>query len=96
MLNTSIDTLPTPANLRIRNIPPVQTVWEQGNNKPLPQLLQGNAEHKVLTLRHDNIVNFIATNVSSKFDVFSDLPGMGPQVEGQYLLPYVWPTWSLI
>ena len=50
MLNTSIDTLPTPANLRIRNIPSVQTVWEQGNNKPLPQLLQGNAEHKVLHL----------------------------------------------
>ena len=29
------------------------------------------------TWRHNNLVNFIVTNVDNKFTVFSDLPGMG-------------------
>ena len=32
---------------------------------------------KRYTWRHDNIVNVIATSVSNKFEVFSDLPDMG-------------------
>ena len=28
------------------------------------------------TWRHNNLVNYIVTNVDSKFTVFSDLPGM--------------------
>ena len=49
MINASIDTLPTPANLRrwkcgtndkLVNIALVQTLWQQRNNESHPQLLQ--------------------------------------------------------
>ena len=78
MINASIDTLPTPANLRR---------WKCGTNDKCK--LCGNKgttnhilncckimlESQRYTWRHNNLVNFIVTNVDSQFKVYSDLPG---------------------
>ena len=78
MLNASIDTLPTPANLKR---------WKRSTSDKCKLCgNRGTTNHylnccKVMldtnryTWRHNNIVNFIVKNVDSRFKVFSDLPG---------------------
>ena len=78
MINASIDTLPTPANLKR---------WKYSSSDKCKLCSNRGTTHhflnccKVLldteryTWRHNNIVNFIVTNVDIKYKVYSDLPG---------------------
>ena len=79
MLNASIDTLPTPANLKR---------WKYGaSNKCKLCDNKGTTNHLLncctvmlktdrYTWRHNNLINFIVNNLDkSRFKVYSDLPG---------------------
>jgi hypothetical protein len=78
MLNACIDTLPTPANLKRWKYTASDKCKLCGN--------KGTTNHylnccKVMldtnryTWRHNNLINFIVTNVDPVFKVYSDLPG---------------------
>ena len=78
MINASIDTLPTPANLKRWKYSSSDKCKLCGN--------RGTTNHylnccKVMlntdryTWRHNNIVNFIVNNVEKRFKVYSDLQG---------------------
>ena len=78
MLNACIDTLPTPANLRRWKKTSCDKCKLCGNRATSNHYL--NCCSTMLntgryTWRHNNLVNFIVTNVDNKFKVFSDLPG---------------------
>ena len=78
MLNASIDTLPTPANLKR---------WKYTSSDKCKLCgCRGTTNHYLnccsimlntgrYTWRHNNLINFIVSNVDKKFKVFSDLPG---------------------
>ena len=78
MLNASIDTLPTPANLKRWKYTSSDKCKLCGN--------RGTTNHYLnccsimlntgrYTWRHNNLVNYIVTSVDKKFKVYSDLPG---------------------
>ena len=76
MLNASIDTLPTPANLRrwkYSSCDKCKLCGNRGTTNHYLNCCNEMLNTKRYTWRHDNIAN----DMSSKFDVFSDLPGMG-------------------
>ena len=80
MLNASIDTLPTPANLKrwkYSSCDKCKLCGNRGTTNHYLNCCKNMLNTKRYTWRHDKIVNFIATSVSNKFEVFSDLPGMG-------------------
>ena len=79
MLNTSIDTLPTPANLKR---------WKYGasdmcklcGNKGTTNHIMNCCSVMLIkdryTWQHNNLINFIVNNLNnSRFKVYSDLPG---------------------
>ena len=79
MLNACIDTLPTPANLKRWKFGASDKCKLCGNRATTNHIM--NCCSVMLntgryTWRHNNIINYIVTNVdSSKFKVYSDLPG---------------------
>ena len=79
MLNASIDTLPTPANLRR---------WKYGSSDKCKLCSNKGTTNHILnccstmlntaryTWRHNNIINYIVSNVNKDtYKVYSDLPG---------------------
>ena len=78
MLNASIDTLPTPVNLKRWKYTSSDKCKLCGNRGTTNHYL--NCCSTMLntgryTWRHNNLINFIVSNVDKKFKVFSDLPG---------------------
>ena len=79
MLNAAIDTLPTPANLKRWKCGASDKCKLCGNRSTTNHILNcctvmlNTARY---TWRHNNLINFIVTNVDkSRFKIFSDLPG---------------------
>ena len=78
MLNASIDTLPTPANLKRWKYTSADKCKLCGNRRTTYHYLNCCStmlNTKRYTWRHNNLINFIVNNVDKKFKVFSDLPG---------------------
>ena len=79
MLNACIDTLPTPANLKRWKYGASDKCKLCGNKGTTNHILNCCAvmlKTDRYTWRHNNLINFIVTNVDkSKFKVYSDLPG---------------------
>jgi hypothetical protein len=79
MLNACIDTLPTPANLKRWKYGASDKCKLCGNKGTTNNILNCCAvmlKTDRYTWRHNNLINFIVTNVDkSKFKVYSDLPG---------------------
>ncbi len=78
MLNASIDTLPTPANLRRWKFTSSDKCKLCGNRATTNHYLNCCSimlNTNRYTWRHNNLVNFIVNNVEKKFKVYSDLPG---------------------
>ena len=78
LLNASIDTLPTAANLKRWNKSSSDLCKLCKNRQTTNHVLNGckvalNTDR--YTWRHNCVVNYIVTSVDSKFTVFSDLPG---------------------
>ena len=78
MLNASIDTLPTPANLQRWKYTSSDKCKLCGNRGTTNHYL--NCCSTMLNTgrylwRHNNLINFIVNNVDKKFQVYSDLPG---------------------
>jgi hypothetical protein len=79
MLNASIDTLPTPANLKRWKYISSSNCKLCGNHGTTNHILNGckiMLDSQRYTWRHNNLVNFIVSNVDQNFQVLSDLPGM--------------------
>ena len=79
MLNASIDTLPTPANLRrwkFSTSDRCKLCGVRGTTNHYLNCCSVMLNSKRYTWRHNNIIQFIITNVdTSKYTVYSDLPG---------------------
>ena len=78
MINASIDTLPTPANLRrwkCATSDKCKLCGNKGTTNHILNCCKIMLESQRYTWRHNNLVNFIVTNVDSQFKVYSDLPG---------------------
>ena len=78
MLNASIDTLPTPANLQRWKYTSSDKCKLCGNRGTTNHYL--NCCSTMLNTgrylwRHNNLINFSVNNVDKKFQVYSDLPG---------------------
>ena len=76
MLNTCIDTLPTPAKLNAGNTELQTNANSVVTTNHIMNCCSVMLKSDRYTWRHNNLVNFIVTNVDkSKFKVNSDLPG---------------------
>ena len=78
MLNACIDTLPTPANLRRwkkTSCDKCKLCGNRGTSNHYLNCCSTMLNTGRYTWRHNNLINFIVTNVDNKFQVFSDLPG---------------------
>ena len=78
MINASIDTLPTPANLRRWKCAisdKCKLCGNKGTTNHILNCCKIMLNSQRYTWRHNNLVNFIVTNVDSQFKVCSDLPG---------------------
>ena len=79
MMNASIDTLPTPANLRrwkYTTSDKCKLCGNKGTTNHILNCCKTMLDTDRYTWRHNNLVNFIVTNVDKNLTVFSDLPGM--------------------
>lgn len=79
MINASIDTLPTPANLRrwkYSSSDRCKLCGNKGTTNHILNCCKIMLDTHRYTWRHNNLVNYIVTNVDKKFTVYSDLPGM--------------------
>ena len=80
MMNACIDTLATPANLKRWKYSTSDKCKLCGNRATTSHILnccKNMLDTGRYTWRHNNLANFIVTNMDSKFTVFSDLPGGG-------------------
>ena len=79
MLNASIDTLPTPANLRrwkFSTSDRCKLCGVRGTTNHYLNCCSVMLNSKRYTWRHNNLIQLIITNVdTSKYTVYSDLPG---------------------
>ena len=78
MINASIETLPTPANLarwKYSSNNKCKLCGNKGTTNHILNCCKIMLDTKRYTWRHDNIIHFIVTNVDSRFTVYSDLPG---------------------
>jgi hypothetical protein len=78
MMNASIDTLPTPANFKrwkYTSSDKCKLCGNRGTTNHYMNCCKVMLNTSRYTWRHNNIVNFIVTNVDKKFKVYSDLPG---------------------
>ena len=78
MMNASIDTLPTPANLarwKYTSSNKCKLCGNKGTTNHILNCCKVMLDSARYTWRHNNIVHFIVTNVDSRFKVYSDLPG---------------------
>ena len=81
MMNASIDTLATPANLCRWKYTTSSSCKLCPNKGTTDQIL--NCCRVMLdTWRHNNLVNFVVNNIDSKFTVYSDIPGWEAPVGG--------------
>ena len=79
MINASIDTLPSPANLRrwkYTNSDKCKLCGNKGTTNHILNCCKIMLDTGRYTWRHNNLVNFIVKNVDKRFTVYSDLPGM--------------------
>ena len=79
MIDASIDTLPTPANLRrwkYSSSDKCKLCGNKGTTNHILNCCKVTLDTNRYTWRHNNLVNYIARNVDKKYTVFSDLPGM--------------------
>ena len=78
MINASIDTLPTPANLKrwkYTSSDKCKLCGNRGTSNHYLNCCKIMLDTHRYTWRHNNLINFIVNSVDSKFKVFSDLPG---------------------
>ena len=78
MLNCSIDTLATPANLcrwKYSNCDKCKLCGNKGTTNHMLNCCKVMLDTGRYTWRHNNLVHFIVTNVDKRFTVYSDLPG---------------------
>ena len=78
MLNASIDTLPTPANLKrwkYTSSDKCKLCGNRGTTNHYLNCCSTMLKTGRYTWRHNNLVNFIVNSVDKKFQVYSDLPG---------------------
>ena len=78
MINASIDTLPTPANLKrwkCSSSDKCKLCGNRGTTNHYLNCCRVMLNTDRYTWRHNNIVNFIVSNIDSKYKVYSDLPG---------------------
>ena len=78
MMNASIDTLATPANLHRWKLSPsfkCKLCGNRGTTNHILNCCKIMLETGRYTWRHNNLVNFIVNNVDKKFTVYSDIPG---------------------
>jgi hypothetical protein len=78
MLNASIDTLPTPANLKrwkYTASDKCKLCANKGTTNHIMNCCKVMLDTDRYTWRHNNIVNFVVSNVDRRFKVYSDLPG---------------------
>ena len=78
MINCSIDTLPTPANLKrwkYTSSDKCKLCGNRGTSNHYLNCCKIMLDTHRYTWRHNNLINFIVNSVDSKFKVFSDLPG---------------------
>ena len=89
LLNASIDTLPTPANLmRWKKSPSdlCKLCRCRGTTNHILNGCKVGLESGKYLWRHNNVVNYIATNINTeKYTVYSDIPGM--EAPGGGILP---------
>ena len=79
MINASIDTLPTPANLKrwkYSSNDRCKLCGNKGTTNHILNCCKVMLDTNRYTWRHNNLVHYIATNVDKKYKVFSDLSGM--------------------
>ena len=79
MINASVDTLPTPANLyrwKYSTSSKCKLCGNYGTTNHILNCCKIMPDTDRYTWRHNNLVNFIVNNVDKHFEVFSDLPGM--------------------
>ena len=79
MINASINTLPSPANLRrwkYINSDKCKLCGNKGTTNHILNCCKIMLDTDRYTWRHNNLVNFIVKNVDKRFTVYSDLPGM--------------------
>ena len=79
MINASIDTLPTPANLRrwkYSSNDRCKLCGNKGTTNHILNCCKVMLDTNRYTWRHNNLVHYIASNVDKQYTVFSDLPGM--------------------
>ena len=78
MMNASIDTLPTPANLcrwKFTNSSRCKLCPNKGTTNHILNCCKVMIDIGWYTWRHNNLVNFIVNNVDSKYSVYSNIPG---------------------
>ena len=78
MMNASIDTLATPANLHRWKLSPsfkCKLCGNRGTTNHILNCCKIMLETGRYTWRHNNLVNFIVNHVDKKFTVYSDIPG---------------------
>ena len=78
MLNACIDTLPTPANLmrwKYTSSDKCKLCGNRGTTNHYLNCCKVMLDTNRYTWRHNNLINFIVTNVEPSFKVYSDLPG---------------------
>ena len=78
MLNACIDTLPTPANLmrwKYTSSDKCKLCGNRGTTNHYLNCCKVMLDTNRYTWRHNNLINFIVTNVDPSFKVYSDLPG---------------------
>ena len=78
MLNACIDTLPTPANLtrwKYTSSDKCKLCGNRGTSNHYLNCCKVMLDTNRYTWRHNNLINFIVTNVDPSFKVYSDLPG---------------------
>ena len=78
MMNASIDTLPTPVNLKhykYSKSDKCKLCGNRANTNDYLNCCKVMLETKRFTWRHNNLVNFIVNNVDKKFKVYRDLDG---------------------
>ena len=78
MLNCCIDTLPTPANLmrwKYTSSDKCKLCGNRGTTAHFLNCCKVMLDTNRYTWRHNNIINFIVTNVDKSFKVYSDIPG---------------------
>ena len=78
MLNASIDTLPTPANLKrwkCTSSDKCKLCGNRGTTNHYLNCCKIMLDTQRYTWRHNNLINYIANSVDPKFKMFSDLQG---------------------